>query len=243
MKFKGSATILIFFIVGVTATSAQQIQNLKASVEGERIFITFDLITDSAGDKFDVAVYASNNNFNSPLRLVSGDIGSSVEAGTAKRIVWSARTELGNFKGDLSFELRATVVAVFSQTSKLAAVKRGTSVPLGWHGGKKDEDVKIELLKAGTSVRTLSSSGNNGKYDWSIPGDQKPGKDYQIRMTNGREISTSNNFQIKHKIPTLLKVAPVVVVAGVLVAISSGSKSSETPKDSSLPAPPDLGLN
>jgi hypothetical protein len=62
-------------------------------------------------------------------------------------------------------------------------------------------NVKIEVLKAGAVVQTLSSStSNDGTYSWTIPSTQATGTDYRIRITSATSASitdTSNsNFII-----------------------------------------------
>ena len=64
--------------------------------------------------------------------------------------------------------------------------------------------VKIELLKSGSPVRTITSSvaASSGSYNWSIPTSQSSGSDYRIRITstsNPAVTDASNaNFTIVH---------------------------------------------
>lgn len=82
----------------------------------------------------------------------------------------------------------------------------------------------------------LASVTNNGAFAWTIPGKQKPGADYSLRLMSGRETVTSEPFSIKPKIPTWMKIAVPVVIAGALLM----SSSSEPTKDARLPAPPNI---
>jgi hypothetical protein len=55
--------------------------------------------------------------------------------------------------------------------------------------------VKIELLKAGVVVGTMSSSApNTGSYSWAIWSGRTPGSDYKVRITSGSLIDTSNGY-------------------------------------------------
>ena len=49
---------------------SQKLENLQAVPQGEKIIITYDISADFAGDKFDISLYASSNNFSSPLQQV-----------------------------------------------------------------------------------------------------------------------------------------------------------------------------
>ena len=224
-------------------TFSQKLENLKAVVQGEKIIVSYDISQGYDGDKFDISLYASHNNFTSPLQRVNGDVGRGLTPGKEKKIEVDAKNEIGNYKGELSFEVRAEVIAAFALTNNISSAKRGKTVSLAWRGGAKSQDVKIELLKAGVAEGAVGTVANNGTYQWSLPSKQKTGTDYQLRLVNGKETVMTGRFAIKHKVPTLLKALPLVVVAAV-VGLVGGSKPGTGPaKDSNLPIPPDLGLN
>lgn len=235
--------LLLLALLAPLATFSQKLENLKAVPEGAKIIITYDISSDFPGDKYDIALYASSNNFSSPLQRVTGDVGNGQTGGKARRIEWDAKNELGNYKGELSFEVRAEVIAAFALKHEIISAKRGKSVQLDWRGGTKSQDVKIELLKEGVVQSVVGTVGNKGTHSWAIASSEKTGAGYQLRFVNGKETITTQSFSIKHKIPMLLKVLPFVAV-GVIVALAGGSKSStDTPASTSLEAPPDMGLN
>ena len=79
----------------------------------------------------------------------------------------------------------------------------GSTQTIRWsYGGDPGYYVKIELLKAGVAVSTISyfssiGSGGNGSYNWSIPSTQVSGSDYQIKVTSTSNSSctdTSDNY-------------------------------------------------
>ncbi len=218
-------------------TFSQKLENLKAVVQGEKIIVSYDISQGYDGDKFDISLYASHNNFTSSLQRVNGDVGRGLTPGKDKKIEVDAKNEIGNYKGELSFEVRAEVIAAFALTNNVSSAKRGKSIALAWRGGVKNQDVKIELLRAGVSQGAVGTVGNNGIYQWLVLSNHKTGTDYQLRLVNGKETVTTGRFAIKHKVPTLLKVLPLVAVAAV-VGLVGGSPA----KDSKLPLPPDLGL-
>lgn len=224
----------------------QKIENWKAALQGDKILITYDLVQGATGDKYNVSVYSSYNNFSSPLQKVTGDVGRGITGGRGKQIIWDGKNELKGFKGELTFEIRAEVMAALAISNAVASAKRGKDMPIAWRGGTKGAEVKIELVKDGVAT-VLGKTTNTGNYNWSIPTKQKTGSGYQLRLTSNGETAVSPPFSIKPKVPTLVKVIPLVAIAAV-VGMSgggSGGGTSTTPSATSqnLPIPPDLGLN
>ncbi len=220
---------------------SQKIQNLRATAEGEKIIITYDLTGGVAGDHYNISVFSSSNSFSAPLNRVSGDVGKGINEGTGKRIEWESKAELRNFKGQLSFEIQIEVIAAFALQTRTTSFRRGKTQSLQWRGGDSNQNVKLELLKAGVIEFTMGTVANKGNFEWTIPSSQKTGNDYQLRLTNGLETIKSEPLSIKHKIPTLVKVLPIVAVVAGAVALGGGSKKTtgRTPA-SDLPPPPNI---
>jgi len=79
----------------------------------------------------------------------------------------------------------------------------GTTKTITWnYSGNPGSYLRIEVLKAGSVLKTLSSyvsKGTNGKgsYNWIIPSNQASGSDYKIRITSTSTSSltdTSDDF-------------------------------------------------
>jgi hypothetical protein len=225
-----------FLLLIPVASFAQKIENIRAEAEADKIVVTYDLVQGQSGDAYNVFLYSSFNNFRTPLAKVSGDVGQGVREGKGKRIVWEARTEIGNFKGQLTFEIEAILVAPLTLKSPMASTKRGGSIPVSWRGGDQHQNVKIELLKGGTLVTVLGTVQNSGVYAWQVSSKQKPGSDYTLRLVCGNETATSAAFSIKPKIPMWVKIAVPVVIVGVLLI----PKSENPATDARLPAPPSI---
>lgn len=218
-------------------TFSQKLENLKAVAEGEKIIVSYDLTQGEPGDKYTVALFASHNNFNSPLTRVIGDVGQNVREGKGKRIEWESKLEVGKYKGPLTFEIEVIVIAPFTLKTELTTTKRGKTLPLRWRGGDQNQNVKIELLKAGEVQGIVGTLSNKGSYEWNVSSKQKPGKDYSIRLLNGRETVSSQTFAIKPKIPIWLKVLPFVGV-GVILFLPKSSKENGT--SARLTGPPEI---
>src|SRR5436190_14284940 len=221
MSFHRPTTILLLSLFHACNGYAQKIQNLKASAQGEKIIITYDL-TGYENDTYDISIFSSHNNFTTALAQVTGDVGKDIKSGLNKRMEWNSKAELApNFKGQLNFEIRAVVIAHLGFTNPPKSARRGKDISVGWHGGEVNQKIKVELLKGGVVQSTLGSVDNNGSHAWSLPVEQSLGKDYQVRLSDGKETITSGNFPVNRKIPLVLKAVPVVVV-GVIVGIIVG---------------------
>ena len=227
--------LVFLLLLNSLAAFSQKIENTKAEAVGEKIVITYDLTRGEPGDNYTVSIFASHNNFTTALSKVNGDVGAHVREGTGKRIEWESKLELGKYKGPLTFEIEAIIVAPLTLKTELTSTKRGKTLPLRWRGGDQNQNVKIELVKAGVVQGFVGTPSNNGSYEWNVSSKQKPGKDYVLRLVNGRETVNSKPFAIKRKIPVWVKIG-VPLVVGVLLLPKAGTKSSSD----RLPAPPDI---
>lgn len=224
-----------FLLLIPIASFSQKIENIRAAAEADKIIVTYDLVQGESDESYTISLYGSHNNFRTALTRVRGDVGAGVRPGTGKRIEWDAKIEMGPFKGELTFEVEAIVIAPLTLKTSLTSVKRGSTQTLQWRGGDAGQKIHIELLKGGQVQADLGTVTNNGSFSWAVPGKQKPGSDYSIRLNSGRETATSASFSIKPKIPTWAKIAVPVVIAGVLLI-----PKSEPTKSDRLPAPPSI---
>ena len=237
--------ILIYFVFVFFCgnLAAQKIENVKATVNGDDIIITYDL-SGKEGQEFKINLYASNSNFSKPIIKASGDIGSRITPGKDKRVVWNAKNEIPEYKGDLVIEVRGEAGVVSSSsvrplsflTPSGGGVKRGKVMSISWSGGSPPENVELNLVKDGAVIEKISNQSNNGVYSWQVPKGTKTGS-YQLKLTgtSSGEV-TSSTFKIKPKVSLLVKVLPVVAV-GAVVAILLGGDDSKKADD--LPTPPE----
>jgi hypothetical protein len=81
-----------------------------------------------------------------------------------------------------------------------------------------------------------------GKFDWYVPGNIKKDNNYKLKFTNAKDrndVVYSRPFAIKPKIPLLVKVAGVVLLAvAVEVVVSNSTSSSEAKAYAAPPSPP-----
>ena len=101
-----------------------------------------------------------------------------------------------------NFAITAVTLTVTSPNGGESWI-RGTTHTITWtSSGSPGANVKIELLKCGSVVKTISSStANDGSYSWAIPSTQTKGTDYIIRITSTTNTaitdSSNNNFCVK----------------------------------------------
>jgi hypothetical protein len=90
---------------------------------------------------------------------------------------------------------------------------RGSSHTINWSSsGDVGANVKMEVLKAGVVVQTLSSSTpNDGTYSWTISTGLSTGSDYRIRITSTTNAAISNTSSIPFAI-TMANPAPSIQV-------------------------------
>ena len=99
---------------------AQKISNVRAEydAENEKINVYYDL-EGNLNQRFDVTIYASSDNYKNPLVFVSGDVGSNIEQGQGKKIVWDYKEEIGELS-TVDFDVRAITEIEILQKDKPA---------------------------------------------------------------------------------------------------------------------------
>lgn len=217
---------LILFVLTLTLFSfhaeAQRVDNVKASISGDIIIVSYDLIADT-DESFNVNLYSSKDNFEQPLTLVTGDVGVNIKSGKGKRIEWLAKNELLDYKGNLIFEVRAFLPEPAFDPLEfvnfdLKEIKSGKSYRLQWEGGKEDEKIDLILFEDGNEKYKIATVNNDGRYLWKIPKGNKSST-YQIQLRAETGIVASNSFQIKKGFPTLLVGGGALLVGGITAAI------------------------
>jgi len=231
---------------------SQEIKNIRAAREGEMVAIYFDLAGKTDSDVFGVQIFCSFNNYAEPLQFIMGDVGNRVSAGTGKKASWDFTKELGSYKGEVIFEVRATLVGGFYEfqtPSTYSKFKKGGLMPLNWSGGDPGDKVMIDLYKGDSKYSTITQSmENEGKFSWTVPKKAKSGGDYKVKITNTSNYNNtgmSAEFKISPKIPMALKVGAGVAILGVVGILASGGGGEDpgttNPPDTDvdwLPAPP-----
>jgi hypothetical protein len=199
----------------------------EVEINDGKVVVHYDLETANANQKFQISLLSSYDKFIKPLNFVKGDVGVDLGAGKDKKIVWDITKELANYKGNLTFEVRGRVYVPFvriTQFEEGKVYKRGKGYPITWTSGNKSGNVDIEIInKDQESVHGDNNLPNTGHYQLFIPGSTKKGT-YTLRFTNVKDRSdvvVSPPFEIKPKVPGVMKVLGIAILGGGVAAAAS----------------------
>ena len=244
-----SCLILVGIIMSNPAVS-QQVTNVKADLQGDVVNIHYDLQGNSSSENYRVDLYSSHNNYSQPLQKTSGDVGENINPGPGKMITWRPADELQEFEGDITFEVRATLMAGYYRvTSPVSSdkIKKGKTMNIRWEGEENSGNVKIELIRLNRTIATVNDGiPNSGRYNWSVPKSIKAGKGFQVRVTstaNSSQTGISPSFSISGGIPVFVWIGAPIVAGGIIAAvILSGNKppdkNQQQENGNNLPDPP-----
>jgi hypothetical protein len=238
--------LLLVFVISMYGAAAQTVNITKIELAGDNVVVHYNLDDSNPNNEYKLELYGSRDNFIAPLTKVKGDVGPEVKPGADRKIEWNIREEYGAYKGKVALEVKGKVYIPFVKLQNFNTekkYKRGTSMNLAWKAGNANP-VSIELYKGGQRISGDNSIPNNGSHTLYIPSNAKPGDDYRLKISDARnseDVLYSNNFAVKTKVPLLVKILPVVAIAGA-VAFLGGSGGTDdggggTPADQNLPVP------
>jgi hypothetical protein len=233
--------IICLFTTGSSLTLfSQQLEVKHAEFKSGLVSVHYSLQDSVVGRVYTVWLYASRDNFLSPLQKISGDAGLEVKPGTDNTIVWDARSEYGaDFEGKVSLEVRGRLFIPFINTESInqyKVFKRGRKYNITWSGGSSQNILNFDLYRGDRKVISYPNIANVGYQTIEFPSHVKPGKGYRFRISdskNKEEVVYSQPFKIKRKIPLTLKVLPLVGAGYVFLSLSG----KDTPDDA-IPDPP-----
>ena len=240
MLIKKILPVLLIWLVSVGYSQNISITNITN--DRGKLIVNYTLAPNLAGEKYNLQLYSSHNNYASPVTFVEGDIGSDIQAtGTTMTVIWDAAKELKNYTGQLQVEIKGSVSYIpIHSNMVIPTTKAGKSVALRWNGGGNSDQIKLDLYNGGVFFRTIGTLSNNRSYEWLIPEDVTKGKSYQIKFTNTSQTSESfltTPFGIKQKTKATWILIPVGVV-GAGVGVYYGF-IRDPDEEQDLPNPPD----
>ncbi|MEI9918444.1 MAG: hypothetical protein WDO14_06530 [Bacteroidota bacterium] len=198
---------------------AQEFNIKLTEITPEQIIVHYDLVDTTKNRTYTVYVYSSRDNFLAPLTKVNGDIGLEVKPGLNHKIAWDSKAELGpTFNGSVELEVRGRVYVPFLRFTgfqDVKSVKRGVPFLIKWTGGTRQNILDFQLYKDNKLVYTFPNVPNASEYKLLIPTSVKSGKDYYLKVSdtkNKDQVVLTSKFQVKPKVPFLLKALPVVVI-------------------------------
>jgi len=234
-------TLLCLF--SFLVTQAQTVTIKKIELAGEKVIVHYDLEDSNPNNEYKLDLYASRDNFNTPLTKVKGKIGPEIKPGVDHQVEWSIREEYGSYKGKIALEIRGKVYIPFVKLQNFKtdkSYKRGSSQSLSWKPGNNNP-ISIELYKGGQRISGDNQLPNNGSHTLYIPAKAKPGSDYRLKITDSRnteDVYFTDNFKVKPKVPLLVKVLPVLAIAGVAATMGGGGGTETPAGDPEIPGPP-----
>ena len=170
--------------------------------------------------------------------MVEGDVGLDQRPGRGKKIIWRAKEELGEFKGNLSLRLRAAFIPLLEfDIEPGSKFKRGKVYDISWRFGSEITPIKIELYRGSSKVLDLIPQTEENTYNWEVPKALDLADGYYLRATaDGRE-AKSKPFTISRKVPLAAFIIPgAILVGGVTyLIISAGSDTGSEIPDPILP--------
>ena len=230
---------LLFAILAAFAVRGQTIQNLNATFLNGKVIVSYDVAGAKPNQSYSIDLYSSHNNFSSPLKSVTGDVGKNLTVGTGKRITWDAAAELVEYSGEITFKIKGELIPLpfsFKTPTAGGQVRRGKSLGITWEGGKPDQMITFELYKGNDKVMNIGDSRNSGQFAWLIPKNFSKGT-YSIKLKAGEEVRQSGFFNVKPRTPLLVKLLPLFAAGGIAALLgASGGGGSE--KSGDLPAAP-----
>jgi hypothetical protein len=221
-----------FMLLTFASSLAQTVKNVQAHVEGNKVYIYYDLISSTQGQKFNVELRSSIDNFINLLKEVSGDVGPDQEPGLGKTIIWNAIAEQGNFSGSVSFEVTSILtfspLQINNPTAKSGA-KIGKNLDVQWTGGDRGRNLKMVILQGSKTITEIPNVGSSGNYQWQVPKSVAKGNNYQVKLFDPAKpnaAAMSAEFQLK-KTSVLVYILPGVAVVGVAAFLLLNNSSGE----------------
>ena len=240
--------LLVISCLSFLSMAAQTIAIKKVELAGEKIVVHYDLDDSNPNNEYKLDLYASKDNFIAPLTKVKGNVGPEVKPGAGHKIEWNIIEEYGSYKGKISLEIRGKVYIPFVKLQNFnteRTYKRGKSYSMSWKPGNTNP-INIELYKGGQRISGEMNQPNNGGHTLFIPNQAKKGNDYRLKITdskNSEDVLYTSSFQVKPKVPLLVKLFPVLAIGGILATMGGGGGTEQPPGDPEIPAPPGLPNN
>jgi hypothetical protein len=194
----------------------QSIVIKQIELEGSQINIYYDLNENNNLNVYTITLHSSVDNFNHPLKFVTGDVGFNVKPGTDKKVYWDAGAEMGpDFSSRVSFEIRGSIVTQFLQLNEnYNEVKRGKLYTYTWLGPIPAGELTMELIQGEVKTIDLPPNTNPEEYQLKLPTSVKPGRLYRLKIskTGSSGAVYSNEFSVRRKVPFALKAVPILVL-------------------------------
>lgn len=214
---------LLCFLLLITTTSSlfpQQIQNLQARAEGDSILVSYQLADPEPGRTYQVEMLGILNGDTIALENARGNIGTEIRAGN-HQVVWNPVAQLGRFRGEVAFHVRALPDFYISAPDTGKVFKRGKPITVSWYGANSNtENIQLDLYQYDQKIDSLTVVNGVTDYTWKIPAGMKAEDGYRIKVSgisNEQIDGFTPSFAIKRKTPFYMIAAPAALVVGGLI--------------------------
>ncbi len=225
---KRISTIIILSLSGLQVFGQELIvKNIE--YKNNLVELTYNIQDTLVGRYYTVRLYSSYDNFLSPLKDVTGDVGLEIKPGGDRVITWDAAKELGSsFSGSVSLELRGRIYVPFINIDwfeDIKSLKQKHKYNITWTGGRPTNILNFDLYRGDTKITTFPNVANVGHYELMLPKQVPPGKNYRFRISDSKnkdEVVFSHPFRIKRSIPLAATASvPILAAAGIYLVLTN----------------------
>lgn len=146
------------------------------AIVGDNLQVTYSMAGVQVGQKFDVALYSSLDNYAAPLEhdMIVGDLGKNLTLKSGNLITIGEPLEtLGAITADLNFKVRVTMIynpVTVTEPAAFFKQKRMKDMTVTWSGGLGGEQVKFDLYKDNQLIRdNFYTTVNNRVAEFEMP--------------------------------------------------------------------------
>ena len=228
---------LSFILIGIFTfyhqSAAQSVSGVEVNIVGDNLQITYAMAGLRDGQKFNVELYSSLDNYTTPLSddRITGDLGDDIDLKSGNQIIIAEPLEtLGAITGDLNFKIRATLIfnpVSVSDPITFFKQKRGKKFSTVWTGGLAGETVEFDLYRNNELILdNFYSTINNRSAEFKFP-KVALGTGYTMMM----EFESLNNdvtlpdFEVKRKKSIFGRVFGLMILAAAADFYLYGSSS------------------
>jgi len=238
-------TVLSGLIVLTTLYSFAQdieIQNLRATREGQIAFDYTIAKGHSDRERYDVQIFTSADNYAKPLAIQISDIPPEQNQKVSFR---GADHFPQGYSGSVRIRLVAEATLYPVQiTNYSKKIKMGATMNISWQDAGNNSNYDVVLKQAGKS-NTLANGVSGTSYSGTLPADLGKGSYQLLIIPSGDQQSTSDQMSVSitGKMGLGIKVLGALALGGVGILASAGGGGGEGTGSASLPGPPDTPDN
>jgi len=199
---------------------AQEITNLRAENQGDSIRISYDLDDPFAARTYTVNIQGIFAEDTVALSALTGSLGDSIRAGSHE-VWWNPVSDLGRFKGSVSFYIEALPDFYISAPDTGMTVKRGKPITFKWYGGNAQTDsLKLDLYQYDKFLYSVDVVNNGLQYTWKVPSNLAADDGYRFKISGSDQTDIeaySAEFSIKRQYPPYMIYLPPILAAGGII--------------------------